>query len=75
MISIFQAISPYQMEARRYTNRDSDIADWSITCVDTGLGSNIGQRLKAVQKYVEDEEYFLANYSDVLTDLPAARND
>jgi len=49
---------------------ESDIADWNITCVDTGLTSNIGQRLKAVEKYVKDEEYFLANYSDVLTDLP-----
>jgi glucose-1-phosphate cytidylyltransferase len=47
----------------------SDIADWNITCVDTGLNSNVGQRLKAVEKYLKDEEYFLANYSDVLTDL------
>ena len=50
--------------------QESDIADWNITCVDTGLGANIGQRLKAVEKYVKDEEYFLANYSDALTDLP-----
>ncbi|KJH73381.1 glucose-1-phosphate cytidylyltransferase [Aliterella atlantica] len=48
---------------------NSDIHDWNITFVDTGLNSNIGQRLKAVQKYVEDEEVFLANYSDGLTDL------
>jgi glucose-1-phosphate cytidylyltransferase len=48
----------------------SDIADWRITCVDTGLTANIGQRLKAVEKYVKGDEYFLANYSDVLTDLP-----
>jgi glucose-1-phosphate cytidylyltransferase len=48
----------------------SDIADLSITCVDTGLGSNIGERLMAVEKYVADDEYFLANYSDTLTDLP-----
>src|SRR5262245_52178303 len=48
----------------------SDLADWRITCVDTGLTSNIGQRLKVVEKYVKDDEYFLANYSDVLTDLP-----
>jgi len=48
----------------------SDLADWRITCVDTGLTSNSGQRLKAVEKYVKDEDYFLANYSDVLTDLP-----
>jgi glucose-1-phosphate cytidylyltransferase len=48
----------------------SDIEDWRITFVDTGLHSNVGQRLKAVQKYVESEEMFLANYSDGLSDLP-----
>jgi glucose-1-phosphate cytidylyltransferase len=48
----------------------SDIADWNITFVDTGLRANIGQRLKAVQKYLEGEDVFLANYSDGLTDLP-----
>jgi glucose-1-phosphate cytidylyltransferase len=48
----------------------SDISDWNITFVDTGLKSNIGQRLKAVEKYLKDEEYFLANYADGLTDLP-----
>jgi glucose-1-phosphate cytidylyltransferase len=48
---------------------NSDIQDWRITFADTGVNSNIGQRLKAVQKYVEGEEVFLANYSDGLTDL------
>ena len=48
---------------------NSDIADWKITFVDTGLTSNIGQRFKAVEKYLEGEEVFLANYSDGLTDL------
>ena len=46
-----------------------DIDDWSITFADTGLRSNIGQRLAAVEKYVADEEVFFANYSDGLTDL------
>lgn len=48
----------------------SDLDDWSITFVDTGLQANIGQRLKAVEKYLEGEEYFLANYSDGVTDYP-----
>jgi len=48
----------------------SDISDWTITFVDTGLHSNLGQRLKAVQQYVTGDDYFLANYSDGLTDLP-----
>ena len=49
---------------------NSDIDDWSVTFVDTGVNANIGQRLKAVRKYLEGEEMFLANYSDGLTDLP-----
>ncbi len=47
-----------------------DIDDWTITFVDTGLHSNIGERLLAVKKHVAGEEVFLANYSDGLTDLP-----
>jgi len=48
----------------------SDIDDWRVTFVDTGVNANIGQRLKAVEKYLEGEDVFLANYSDGLTDLP-----
>ncbi len=48
---------------------NSDIQDWKITFAETGTNSNIGQRLKMVEKYLEDEEEFLANYSDGLTDL------
>lgn len=48
----------------------SDIDDWRITFADTGIHANIGQRLKAVESYLQGEEEFLANYSDGLTDLP-----
>lgn len=46
----------------------SDIEDWRITFVDTGIHANIGQRLKAVQPHLEGEDMFLANYADGLTD-------
>ena len=49
---------------------NSDIHDWNITFVDTGLTSNIGQRLKAVKRHLQGEEMFLANYSDGLSDVP-----
>jgi glucose-1-phosphate cytidylyltransferase len=49
---------------------NSDIRDWKITFADTGVSSNIGQRLMAAAKYLEGEEVFLANYSDGLSDLP-----
>ena len=48
---------------------DSDTENWRIIFAETGLHSTIGDRLKAVQKYLEGEENFLANYSDGLTDL------
>lgn len=47
----------------------SDIHDWKITFVDTGLNANLGQRLMAVREHIGDDEHFLANYSDGLTDL------
>ncbi|HEX4091664.1 MAG TPA: glucose-1-phosphate cytidylyltransferase [Trebonia sp.] len=48
----------------------TDIADWRITFVDTGLRSEIGERLRRVRRFVEDEPTFLANYADVFTDAP-----
>jgi glucose-1-phosphate cytidylyltransferase len=48
---------------------NSDIHDWTITFVDSGAKSNIGQRLKAAERYLGDDEVFLANYSDNLTDF------
>ncbi|MGC2459690.1 MAG: sugar phosphate nucleotidyltransferase [Steroidobacteraceae bacterium] len=50
-----------------------DLDNWRITFVDTGLHSNIGQRLLRVRKYLEGEEVFLANYADGLSDLPLER--
>ncbi len=46
----------------------SDISNWKITFVDTGMEANIGQRLRAVRQHLEGEEMFLANYADNLTD-------
>jgi glucose-1-phosphate cytidylyltransferase len=54
---------------RRRERVNSDIEDWRITFADTGLSSNVGQRLMAVRRHVENEEMFLANYADGLTDL------
>jgi len=44
--------------------------DWRITFVDTGLTQTIGERLKAVERYVADDPVFLATYGDGLTDAP-----
>lgn len=54
---------------REVTLHSRDIEDWKITFVDTGLDANIGQRLKAVQRHLQGEDMFLANYTDGLSDL------
>ena len=46
-----------------------DIEDWQITFTDTGMSTNVGGRLRAVRDYVKDEEVFLANYTDNLSDV------
>jgi glucose-1-phosphate cytidylyltransferase len=48
----------------------TDISDWRVTFVDTGLNSSIGERLRRVRRFVADEPVFLANYADVLTNAP-----
>jgi glucose-1-phosphate cytidylyltransferase len=48
----------------------SDISDWRITFLDTGVQSTIGERLRRVGPYLEGEERFLATYGDGVTDAP-----
>lgn len=54
---------------RRIELLASDMDDWRITFVDTGLHANLGQRLMRVRRHLQDEPVFLANYSDGLADL------
>lgn len=44
--------------------------DWRITFMETGMHSNLGQRLARVRHLLRGEDMFLANYSDGLSDLP-----
>ena len=48
----------------------SDISDWRITFADTGFETPIGERLRRVRDYLGEDEVFLANYGDVLTNAP-----
>jgi len=78
------AVKEYFLQYKEYLTNDfvltgggaslqlltSDIDDWKITFVDTGLSSNVGERLMAVRDHLEGESCFLANYSDGLSDLP-----
>ncbi len=49
---------------------NTDIADWRITFVDTGLRSPIGERLRRVRQFVEGDPMFLANYATSSPTLP-----
>lgn len=60
----------YEDGGNTLSHSNDDISDWRITFADTGLHSNLGQRLAAVKHYLEGEEVFLANYSDQLSDVP-----
>jgi glucose-1-phosphate cytidylyltransferase len=46
-----------------------DMEDWKITFADTGLNASVGERLKAIEPYLESDQVFLANYADGLSDL------
>ncbi len=48
----------------------SDISDWRITFIDTGLDTAIGERLRRVRSYLDGDEMFLANYGDTLSNAP-----
>lgn len=60
----------FVLEDGRVEVGGSDIADWKIHFVHTGLNSPIGERLRRVRHLLDGDEMFLANYADVLTDVP-----
>jgi glucose-1-phosphate cytidylyltransferase len=51
----------------------TDVSEWRITFVDTGIDTAIGERLRRVRRFLDDDDVFLANYGDVLTDAPMNR--
>ena len=59
----------YENGGENITLLNSDIDSWKITFCDTGLQSNIGQRLVRVKHFLQDDEMFLANYSDGLSNI------
>jgi len=79
-----QAVKEYFLDYRETASNDfrllkggrdiemlgTDISDWTITFIDTGIDTAIGERLRRVRPYLDEDEMFLANYGDVLTDAP-----
>jgi glucose-1-phosphate cytidylyltransferase len=48
----------------------SDAESWRVTFVETGLHSTVGERLRRVRHLLQNEDVFLANYADGLSDVP-----
>ncbi len=59
----------FRITGRTSSSSNAPRKDWRVTLIDTGTWRNIGQRLWAVREHVRGEEYFLANYSDGLTNV------
>lgn len=53
-------------------NHTDNIEDWEITFVDTGADTNTGGRIYRVRHLIQ-EEFFLANYCDGLSDVDLDR--
>lgn len=60
----------FVLRAGRVELLSTDISEWSISFVQTGIDSPIGERLRRVRDHLGGDEMFLANYADVLTDAP-----
>lgn len=79
-----QAVKDYFLTYRETTSNDfvlrqggddiemlgTDISEWTISFIETGIDTAIGERLRRVRHLLDGDEMFLANYGDVLTDAP-----
>lgn len=55
-------------EGNRLIVHDRHAERWKVTVVDTGLNTMTGGRIKRIQKYVENEPFFLT-YGDAVSDV------
>ncbi len=58
----------FDLSANRMVIHQTDVESWKVTCVDTGLASMTGGRLKRVEKFVGPETFCLT-YGDGVSDV------
>jgi glucose-1-phosphate cytidylyltransferase len=56
------------LKNKKITTYSPDIENWNITFVDTGLNTNTGGRIKRVEKYINEDNFFLT-YGDGVSDI------
>jgi glucose-1-phosphate cytidylyltransferase len=66
---LHQSDVTFDMASNKMTVHDERAEPWNVTLVDTGEDSMTGGRLKAVSKYLKDEESFCMTYGDGLSDI------
>lgn len=47
---------------------NNDVKDWNISLIDTGLESNTGERIRRIEKYI-DNEIFFVTYGDAVSNI------
>ncbi len=57
----------------QYHGNNAESEDWNITCVDTGIESGTGTRLKRVKDYLEGEEDFCVTYGDGVSNIDVGK--
>ena len=61
------------MACDELTVHHKNFDDWKVTLVDTGDSSQTGGRLKRVEEYVKDEDFFHFTYGDGLSDVDLSK--
>lgn len=55
-------------KSERIINHDSNVEDWNVTFAETGLNTPTGGRIKKVEKYIENENFFVT-YCDGVSNV------
>lgn len=56
------------LKSKEVKIHNNAIEDWNVTCVDTGLETNTGGRIKRIEKYVNEDNFFLT-YGDGVSNV------
>ena len=59
----------FKIKSNTIEFHDDRAEPWVVTLVDTGEKSMTGGRLKAVEKYLDDEDFFCFTYGDGVSDI------
>jgi glucose-1-phosphate cytidylyltransferase len=56
------------LKNKKMTTYNPDIENWNITFANTGLNTNTGGRIKRIEKYINEDNFFLT-YGDGVSDI------